>query len=102
REYTTSSNLGKKALIFNFEGPVLNIYSTLVVRLSHSGIFTKKELWKDVVTFTYRYPDSNQDPGTCGILLRNFGEGSGELRIYFDMHSNAEMRFHLENYVNRH
>lgn len=102
REYPTSSNLGKKALIFNFEGPVLNIYSTLVVRLSHSGIFTKKELWKDVVTFTYRYPDSNQDLGTCGILLRNFGEGSGELTIYFDMRSNAEMRFHLENYVNRH
>src|SRR5205085_8606994 len=39
-----------KTAVFSFEGPVLNIYATLAVRFSHSGLFKKKELWKNAAT----------------------------------------------------
>ena len=58
-----------KSIIFTFEGPVLNIYATLAVRLSNSGLFTKKELWKNAVTYTARVG------GTAA-----FSVGGGELR----------------------
>ena len=35
-----------KAVIFDFEGPVQNIFATLAVRLSHSGLFKRRETWK--------------------------------------------------------
>ena len=53
-----------KSVVFHFDGPVLNIYTTLVVRLSHSGLFREKELWRNAVTYTA------STGGTYGILLR--------------------------------
>lgn len=67
-----------KTVLFRFEGSVLNIYATLAVRLSHSGMFSKKEMWKNAVTYTARAG------GTCGISLHNEGEGQGELILFFD------------------
>src|SRR5205823_12565152 len=43
-----------KAAVFSFEGPVLNVYATLAVRLSHSGLFKMKELWKNATTYTVK------------------------------------------------
>ena len=39
-------------VVFRFEGPILNIYATLAVRLAHSGLFKKQDLWKNAVTYT--------------------------------------------------
>ncbi len=47
RENPDLPNPEGKAVIFDFEGPVQNIFATLAVRLSHSGFFKKKETWKD-------------------------------------------------------
>jgi WD40 repeat protein len=85
-----------KSVIFGFEGPVLNIYATLAVRLSHSGVFKKKELWKNAVTYTTGIG------GLCGIYLHNIGEGRGELTLFFDEIVTQEMRFHFEEYVKLH
>ena len=85
-----------KSIIFTFEGPVLNIYATLAVRLSNSGLFTKKELWKNAVTYTARVG------GTCGIFLRDLGEGRGELTLFFDRMANEQTRFDFEEYVQAH
>src|SRR5258708_39489101 len=52
RENPDLPNPEGKAVIFGFEGPVQNVYATLAVRLSHSGLFQKKELWKNAVTYT--------------------------------------------------
>ena len=60
-----------KAAIYSFEGPVLNVYATLAVRLSHSGLFKMKALWQNAVTYTAR------TGGTCGMFLRNIGRGAG-------------------------
>ncbi len=40
-----------KTVIFDFERPVQNIFATLAVPLSHSGVFKKSETWKDAVIF---------------------------------------------------
>jgi GTPase SAR1 family protein len=67
-----------KAVIFDFEGPVQNIFATLAVRLSHSGLFKKNETWKDAVTFTSRVG------GSCGLFLHNIGEGHAELTLFYE------------------
>jgi hypothetical protein len=43
-----------KTVTLGFEGAVLNIYATLAVRLSHSGIFTKEEMWKNAIIYTVK------------------------------------------------
>jgi GTPase SAR1 family protein/Tol biopolymer transport system component/SAM-dependent methyltransferase len=85
-----------KAVIFNFEGPVLSIYATLAVRLSHSGVFKRKEMWKNAATYT---PTAG---GTCGMFLREIKEGRGELTLFFDTTSSEEARFQFEEYINAH
>ena len=85
-----------KAVIFDFEGPVQNIFATLAVRLSHSGVFKKKETWKDAVTFTARLGV------TCGMFLHNIGEGHAELTLFYEKTIGEETRFYFEEYVHTH
>jgi small GTP-binding protein len=85
-----------KAVIFGFEGPVQNIYASLAVRLSHSGLFTRKELWKNAVTYTTKVG------GTYGMFLHNLGEGRAELILFFDQTAREETCFHFEEYVKTH
>jgi len=96
RENPDIPNPEGKAVIFGFEGPVLNVYATLAVRLSRSEVFKKKDLWKDAVTYIARVG------GVCGIFLNNFGEGRAELTLFFDEAASEETRFHFEEYVHTH
>jgi hypothetical protein len=86
-----------KAVIFNFEGPVLNVYATLAVRLSHSGFFRKKEMWKNAATYV-----AAAVGGTCGMFLREIEEGRGELTLFFDAAASEETRFQFEEFVHTH
>ncbi len=85
-----------KTVSFTFEGPVLNVYATLAVRLARSEQFYKKELWKDAITYTARLG------GICGVFLRNSGEGRGELLLFFDKDVSDETRFNFEEYAAAH
>jgi serine/threonine protein kinase/GTPase SAR1 family protein len=85
------------SMVFTFEGPILNIYATLAVRLSHSGLFIKRELWKNAVIY-----DAEGVGGTCGIWLKEIEDGKGELTLFFDAHASEETRFHFEEYVRAH
>jgi small GTP-binding protein len=85
-----------KAVVFDFEGPVQNIYATLAVRLSHSGMFKIDETWKNAVTFTARVG------GTCGMFLSNISEGHGELTLFFEKTISEETRFYFEEYLHTH
>jgi small GTP-binding protein len=96
RENTDLPDPEGKSVVFEFEGPVLNFYTTLVVRLSHSGLFKKKELWKNAVTFTANLG------GVCGMFLRNIDEGHGELTLFFDQTANKETQRYFEEYVYLH
>ncbi len=85
-----------KTAIFSFEGPVQNIYATLTVRLSHSGLFKKKELWKNAVTYQASVG------GTCGLFLHNIGEGRGEFTLFYDQAASAQTRLQFEDYIHIH
>jgi serine/threonine protein kinase len=80
----------------NFEGPILNIYTTLAVRLSHASLFAKKELWKNAVIYSAKMS------GTCGMWLRVIEDGKGELTLFYDESASLETRFHFEEYVRVH
>jgi class 3 adenylate cyclase len=96
REHPGLSDPQGKALIFNFEGPVLNVYATLAVRLSHSGLFRKKEMWQNAASYTALVG------GTCGLFLRELQEGRGELTVMFDRGASRETRFQFQEYVHAH
>lgn len=85
-----------KTVIFIFEGAILNIYATLVVRLAHSGVFEMKEMWKDAATYRANVG------GACGVFLLEKGEGRAELTLFFDTDATQETRFQFEHYVNTH
>ena len=84
-----------KAVIFGFEGAILNIYATLAVRLSRSGIFTRQEMWKNAAAYTTKVG------GTYGIYLREIKEGQAELALFFTA-ANPVMRLHFEEYIYTH
>jgi hypothetical protein len=54
REWPEAPAPQGQAVIFAFDGPIQNIYATLVVRLAHSGSFQKEELWKNTALFRGR------------------------------------------------
>ncbi len=82
--------------IFTFEGALMNIYTTLIVRLSQSVLFRKKERWKNLATFTTTVG------GICGIALKHLDEGRGELTVFFDDDAVETTRFQFEDYVAAH
>jgi GTPase SAR1 family protein len=98
RENPDLPNPEGRAVIFSFEGPIGNIYTTLAVRLSHSGLFEKKELWKNAIMYTTRAG------GNYGLFLQYIGdaEGRADLTLFFDKAASEEMRFHFEEFVNAH
>jgi WD40 repeat protein len=86
-----------------FEGPVRNLYATLVVRLAHSGEFKIDHtgMWKNAAVFT---ADTG---GECGFSLRESADGSGELRVFFrtdpqGRQSDAHARYRFEAFVLSH
>lgn len=77
REHPERSALeGQSIMAFTFAGPVLSIYTTLVVRLTQSGVFQKRDFWQDVVTYTTRLG------GMYGLLLSPRGEEQAKLGLF--------------------
>jgi GTPase SAR1 family protein len=81
-----------QTIIYTFEGPTINIYATLVVRLSRSGIFVKKEIYQNQVSF------KDTEGKLCGITFRDIEEGKGELTIFFDS-PQQKSRSQFEEYI---
>jgi hypothetical protein len=91
RESADAPEVGSIKLAF--EGSVVSIYATLVVRLAHSGFFATQEMSKNVATF------SDNHGGKCAVHLRNVDEGAGELRIVFGDGTRPPIREQFEQFV---
>ncbi|HEX8068395.1 MAG TPA: adenylate/guanylate cyclase domain-containing protein [Pyrinomonadaceae bacterium] len=61
---------------FAFEGPVENLYTTLVVKLYYGGVFKLKQLWKNAAEFL------DGHGRVCGFQLQHEGEGRGTLKVF--------------------
>jgi GTPase SAR1 family protein len=64
-------------VVFRFEGPIANIYATLIVRLTRSNRFTRVATWQSAARFA-------ADVGESTIFLKFDGEGKAELWIGYD------------------
>lgn len=93
REQAEAPNIAGKQLVLAFEGPLRSIYATLAVRLSHSTLFRRQEMWQNAAAYTAA------DGGTCGIHLRELDEGCGEIAIFFDSRAGRVVRAQFETYV---
>jgi WD40 repeat protein/class 3 adenylate cyclase len=102
RDYEAAPEPKGKALALTFDGPVQSLYSTLAVRLGHSGLFTtgRAEMWRNAAIFTARAG------GKCGLYLHEFEEARGRLVIFYDQHegrtASDETRFNFEEFVLAH
>jgi class 3 adenylate cyclase len=62
---------------FDFEGPVENLYTTLVVKLYYGGVFRLKTLWKNASEFL------NGRECVCGFQLDSEADGRGLLKVFY-------------------
>ena len=85
-----------KSSVFEFEGALANVYATLVVRLSHSGVFQKQDMWKNAVTF------ATKGSGKFGIFLSELDEGKGTITTFFDGQCGPETKFEFEGFILSH
>ena len=58
---TVDSGLYSILSAARFDGPLLNVYTTLAVRLSRSGLFRKEEMWRDAAVYQATVG------GCCGV-----------------------------------
>ncbi len=81
-----------KSAVYDFEGAVTNIYSTLAVRLCHSVLFRKLEMWRNGSMYGCA-------SGKCGLYLEELGEGHGRLVLFFENGTTQDARLQFEQYV---
>jgi GTPase SAR1 family protein len=81
-------------VVFTFEGPIENIYATLIVRLTRSNRFVRKVTWQSAARFT-------AGEGECTVNLKSDGEGKAELWIGYDRVP-APLRLQFERFVHSH
>ena len=102
RDYEAAPEPKGKALAVTFEGPVQSLYSTLAVRLGHSGLFAtgRSEMWRNAAVFIAKAG------GKCGLYLHEFAEARGRLVIFYEQHEgqspSEETKFHFEEFVLAH
>ena len=90
------SDLSGQTLVFEFQGAILSVYTTLAVRLSRSGIFNKQDMWQNAVLYQATVG------GQCGIWLNQLEEGRAELTLFFSPDTNDIIRLQFEQYVQTH
>jgi hypothetical protein len=81
-------------VVFRFEGPVENVYATLIVRLTRSRLFTRVDAWQSAARFA-------AETGECTVFLSFDGEGKAELWIGYDRMP-ALLRKQFERFVHTH
>jgi hypothetical protein len=81
---------------YGFSGPLEEIYSTLVVRLSYSDGFKSDQLWKDAADF--RTPGGKR----VGLAMSKKSEGKAEIVVYFEAGVPDETKVTFIKYVHEH
>ena len=81
---------------FTFDGPVVNIYATLVVRLARSDRFARHGAFQSAAQFA---ADSG---GICTVHLTHSDEGRGALQAGYSEDVAEVVRFQFERFVLAH
>ncbi len=94
RDLPSSETPKGDAVVFRFEGPVENVYATLIVRLTRSNVFARVDSWQSAARFA-------AGGGDCTVALKNDGEGKAELWIGYDRVPDP-LRKQFERFVHVH
>lgn len=94
RDLPTSEIPKGDGVVFRFEGPIENIYATLIVRLTRSDRFRRVDAWQSAARFA-------AEEGACTVALKFEGEGEAELLIGYDRVPDA-IRKQFERFVHTH
>ncbi|MBD1896562.1 DUF4365 domain-containing protein [Coleofasciculus sp. FACHB-129] len=81
RELPEYPDVEGSTVTYQFEGALLNVYATLVVRLYYSEAFKKESLWKNAAIFLPYGLEG--DVNRCGFILKELAEGTGQLTAFF-------------------
>ena len=79
-----------------FNGYLDDIYATLVVRLHHTELFERHELWRYAADF------KSATGKQLGFKLIHRGESAGELEVYFDTDIPVEEKIIFIRYIHEH
>jgi small GTP-binding protein len=94
RDLPASETPKGDGVVFRFEGPIVNVYATLIVRLTRSDRFTRVATWQSAARFA-------ADVGECTLFLKFDGEGKAELWIGYDRVPDL-LRRQFERFVHLH
>lgn len=94
RDLPTSEIPRGNGVVFRFEGPVENIYATLIVRLTRSDRFRRVDAWQSAARFA-------AGEGTCTVALKFEIEAEAELLIGYDEVPD-DTRMQFERFVHMH
>jgi GTPase SAR1 family protein/nucleotide-binding universal stress UspA family protein len=81
-------------VVFRFEGPVQNIYATLIVRLTRTDKLRRVATWQSAARFA-------ADIGECTVALKFVGEGEAELLVGYERVPD-DLRKQFERFVHAH
>jgi GTPase SAR1 family protein/nucleotide-binding universal stress UspA family protein len=81
-------------VVFRLEGPIANVYATLIVRLTRSNRFRRVATWQSAARFA-------ADVGECTVFLKSDGEGKAELWIGYEGVPDL-LRMQFERFVHAH
>ncbi|MDK9699912.1 MAG: ADP-ribosylation factor-like protein, partial [bacterium] len=81
---------------YSFTGPLEEIYASLVVRLTYSGVVEKDQLWHYAADF------KTETGLQAGIAMKDCGEGKAELVVYFDSRVELDTKIVFIRFVHDH
>jgi len=81
---------------YHFQGPIDNLYTTLVIKLYYGGAFKLKGLWKNAAEFT------NDALQAFGFQLHTRGDGRGVVSVFFSSTFPIQDKILLIKTINSH
>ena len=81
---------------YHFNGPLDEIYATLVVRLHHTPAFERDQLWRLAADF--KTPAGKR----LGLKMTKKAEGAGEMEVYFEPGIANDVQVTFIRYVHDH
>jgi small GTP-binding protein len=100
RELPKYPDVEGSTVTYQFEGALLNVYATLVVRLYYSEAFKKESLWKNAAIFLPYGLEG--EVNRCGFILKELAEGTGQITVFFGVDVPDATKILFLKYVHEH
>jgi hypothetical protein len=96
RRERSHENLPGRLVTFTFSGELPTIFATLVVRLWHSEMFNRPEIWSNAAIFRAKQEER------IGFLFQKVCEGTATIEVFADASVPEDERLLFIEYVHKH